>query len=180
VLLVNVQAAVLIEQPVSSTDTEPVGRSVQDYVTVWVNSGVPLRDLTAFIVDSGDDVITGGSLLHGIQLSAICDITGPDMRDILTLIESRGGMTMPKSIFSRLVYASIPPLAMGRRTLAADKNAGRIIVLWPDAVWVLKMPVVSPYERQFTSYMVPEPASVILFGLGGLFLTRYKRVGICG
>jgi len=175
VCLVNVRAAVQIEQPIRPVSAESAFRSVYTDVTIWTNSTVPQQDLTVFIVADGDDVITGGPLLYGSQLSAICDITGPDMRDIVALFESRIDTVKSRSIISRLVYTSVPPLAIGTHTSAVGTGAARLFDLWPDAIWILHTPVMSPYERQFVCYMVPEPASIMLIGFGGWVLTRSRR-----
>jgi len=133
-----------------------------------------LADYTALIVNKSEGVITGGPFFLGTPLSGITDMTGPDQAQIIAFMESRAFLERSWAGLARHTNAFRPPLPRG-----VEFQRANMIDLWPQTLWFVKTQWTQ--SADFPIYQraaVPEPATLVLFGMGAV-IVAFERSRRC-
>lgn len=143
--------------------------AAMDNVTIS-GDGATASPAAAYLLLEGPGAIAGGTLVYAGSLalyqnleSAATDM-GVTPAEYLGLVKDLTGKTVVDLSFITLADGAIPPAAL-EGVLVKD-----ILLTWTGTV---KLSLVSDdFALTYDTKEVPEPLTIVLLGLGGLFLRR--------
>jgi len=172
----NAALKIMVNGVVDPPDTQ-ICSMPGDYLVIglWSDGGWPQPNFTAMLFAAGDGTISGGKMYYAGSLDGIYDITGPDLQNTISILESQGYHDITSVIAAEFVDAAPQPLPL-QAGQVVDWVYFQCTDLWPATIWLLNSTTFEVYDSQLVHQSaIPEPVTVILFCLGGLFLRSRSR-----
>ena len=98
-----------------------------------VNGQTPQQDYTLAAISAYRDILTGGPLVYGSPLSALWDVTGPDLLHITAFLESEKGFAFLPTRIAQYTQHERSPLPIGVLPL----GRANMVDLRPQGLWLL-------------------------------------------
>jgi hypothetical protein len=172
--IANAALSISVDGVVDPPDTQ-ININPSDVVTIDIfGDGATAAPAAAWLLVQGPGSISGGVMLHAGSLSSIYTYipgSGDGFEDLLPWFESMGYADVVGASYADMAHGGVPQVPL-EGTLV-DEIEFHCEALGDVILTLANVDLSAAYDTQII-HQIPEPITLSLLGLGGLFLRRRK------
>ena len=154
-------------------DTQVV-LNVSDHAVIDIvsDAGAPQPNFGVLMLGSGLGTVAGGVNLYPGSLASIRTVVGAELEEYVEALAGMGYPGVTSIIWADFGDGAIPPKPLGPGKVV-DEVDFHCTGLGEATIWLIDASSFERYDSQVI-HQIPEPITMVLLGLGGLFLRRRK------